>query len=110
MVSFSIYFSVSAFVFQGFYTGVEKTKVHMKAVLASNILNIYLNVGLIFGTDTIIKNLEGTYFSIFSNLWSFYNFPAMGVKGAAIGTFVATIWLFLHYFLYLFKSDIIKNR
>ena len=26
------------FVFQGFYTGIEKTKIHMKAVLSSNIL------------------------------------------------------------------------
>ena len=101
-----VYFIYASFVFQGFYTGIEKTKIHMKAVLASNILNIYLNVGLIFGTKTIINTLEGTYFSLFSNLWSFYDFPAMGVKGAAIGTFIATIWLFLHYFLYLFKSDI----
>ena len=104
-----VYFIYGSFVFQGFFTGIEKTKVHMKAVLASNILNIYLNVGLIFGTDAIIKTLHGTSFSIFSNLWSFYDFPAMGVKGAAIGTFIATIWLFLHYFLYLFKSDIINK-
>ena len=104
-----VYFIYASFVFQGFYTGIEKTKIHMKAVLASNILNIYLNVGLIFGTKTIINTLEGTYFSLFSNLWSFYDFPAMGVKGAAIGTFIATIWLFIHYFLYLFKSDIINK-
>ena len=101
-----VYFIYASFVFQGFYTGIEKTKIHMKAVLASNILNIYLNVGLIFGTETIVAALEGTYLSIFSNLWSFYEFPALGVKGAAIGTFIATIWLFIHYFLYLFKSDI----
>ena len=37
-----VYFMYGCFVFQGFYTGVEKTKVHMKAVLASNILNIYM--------------------------------------------------------------------
>ena len=101
-----VYFIYASFVFQGFYTGIEKTKIHMKAVLASNILNVYLNVGLIFGTETIVAALEGTYLSIFSNLWSFYEFPALGVKGAAIGTFIATIWLFIHYFLYLFKSDI----
>ena len=104
-----VYFIYASFVFQGFYTGIEKTKIHMKAVLASNILNVYLNVGLIFGTEAIIIFLEGTYFSIFSNLWSFYEFPALGVKGAAIGTFIATIWLFIHYFLYLFKPDI-KNK
>jgi len=104
-----IYFIYASFVFQGFYTGIEKTKVHMKAVLASNILNVYLNVGLIFGSKHIIDTLEGTYFSMFSNLWSFYNFPMLGVKGAAIGTFIASIWLFIHYFLYLFKSDIISK-
>jgi len=104
-----VFFMYGAFVFQGFYTGIEKTKIHMKAVLVSNVLNIYLNVGLIFGTESIIRNLEGTYFSIFSNLWSFYNFPALGVKGAAIGTFIATIWLFLHYFFYLFKTEIAKK-
>ena len=104
-----LFFVFSCFVFQGFYTGVEKTKIHMKAVLSSNILNIYLNVGLIFGTQAIVDKLEGTYFSIFSNLWSFYDFPALGVKGAAIGTFIAIIWQFVHYFLYLFTPSIIKK-
>ena len=60
-----VYFIYASFVFQGFYTGIEKTKIHMKAVLASNILNIYLNVGLIFGTEAIIQTLQGTPFSIF---------------------------------------------
>ena len=50
-----VYFIYGCFVFQGFYTGIEKTKVHMKAVLVSNLLNIYLNVGLIFGTNKIIS-------------------------------------------------------
>jgi putative MATE family efflux protein len=104
-----VYFIYGCFVFQGFYTGIEKTKIHMKAVLASNLLNIYLNVGLIFGTDKIISYLEGTSFSALSNLWSFYYFPELGVKGAAIGTLISTIWMFVHYFLYLFKSDIIKQ-
>ena len=104
-----VYFIYASFVFQGFYTGIEKTKLHMKVVLASNILNIYLNVGLIFGTEVVIQTLQGTPFSIFSYLWMFYDFPALGVKGAAIGTFIATIWLCIHYFLYLFKSDIISK-
>jgi len=104
-----VYFMYGCFVFQGFYTGIEKTKVHMKAVLASNLLNIYLNVGLIFGTDAIVDYLSGTQFSIFTYLWSFYDFPELGVKGAAIGTFISVIWLFIHYALYLFKSDIKKK-
>ena len=81
----------------------------MKAVLASNLLNVYLNIGLIFGIVKIKDALEGTYFSFFIYLWSFYEFPELGVKGAAIGTFIGTIWLCIHYFLYLFKSDISKK-
>ena len=104
-----VYFMYGCFVFQGFYTGIEKTKVHMKAVLASNLLNIYLNVGLIFGTEAIINYLSGTPFSIFTYLWSFYDFPELGVKGAAIGTFISVIWLFFHYALYLLKDDIKKK-
>ena len=104
-----VYFMYGCFVFQGFYTGIEKTKVHMKAVLASNLLNIYLNIGLIFGTESIINHLSGTPFSIFTYLWSFYDFPELGVKGAAIGTFVSVIWLFVHYALYLLKDDIKKK-
>ena len=105
----SLFFLYASFVFQGFYTGIEKTKIHMKATLSSNIVNLYLNFGLIFGTDKIIENLDKTSFSFLSNLWSFYNFPELGVKGAAIGTLVACIWLFVHYFFYLFKDDINKK-
>ncbi len=105
----SLFFLYASFVFQGFYTGIEKTKIHMKATLSSNIVNLYLNFGLIFGTDKIVENLDGTMFSILSNLWSFYYFPELGVKGAAIGTMVACMWLFIHYFVYLFKSDISKK-
>ena len=104
-----VYFVLGAFVFQGFYTGIEKTKIHMKVVLTSNLLNIYLNVGLIFGTETIVKTLENSSFSIFSNLWSFYSFPALGVKGAAIGTFIASVWMFTYYLLNLFKVDILRK-
>ena len=104
-----VYFIYGSFVFQGFYTGIEKTKLHMKVVLASNILNVYLNVGLIFGTEAIIQNLQGTPFYILTYLWSFYDFPALGVRGAAIGTFIATGWCFVHYFFYLLKPDIINK-
>ncbi len=105
----SLFFLYASFVFQGFYTGIEKTKIHMKATLSSNAVNLYLNFGLIFGTDRIIENLDGTAFSFLSKLWTFYYFPELGVKGAAIGTMIACVWLFIHYFLYLFKSDIMKK-
>jgi len=105
----SLFFLYASFVFQGFYTGIEKTKIHMKATLSSNLINLYLNFGLIFGTDKIVENLDGTVFSFLSKLWTFYHFPELGVKGAAIGTMFACVWLFIHYFIYLFKSDIIKK-
>jgi len=105
----SIYFIYASFVFQGFYTGVEKTKIHMKVVLASNILNFYLNAGLIFGSSNIEEFLSTTMFSFLAILWVPFNFPELGVKGAAIGTLIATIWGCLHYFSYLFNDEI-KNK
>ena len=45
------------FIFQGFYTGIEKTKVHMKATISSCLINLYLNIGFIYGT-TFISNPE----------------------------------------------------
>ncbi len=104
----SLYFIYASFVFQGFYTGIEKTKIHMKVVLASNLLNFYLNTGLIFGSNKIDEFLSNSPFYIFDFLWVPLNFPELGVKGAAIGTLAATIWGFLHYSLYLFEEQI-KN-
>ena len=49
----SVYFMVASFVFQGFYTGVEKTKIHMIVTITSNIINLYLNAGLIYGSETL---------------------------------------------------------
>ncbi len=105
----SIYFIYANFVFQGFYTGIEKTKIHMKVVIASNLLNFYLNAGLIFGSNQIEEFLSPTIFSFLSILWVPFNFPELGVKGAAIGTLVATIWSCIHYFYYLFNKDIINK-
>ena len=39
------------FVFQGFYSGVEETRVHMVVTITSNILNVYLNAGFIYQFD-----------------------------------------------------------
>ena len=105
----SIYFIYASFVFQGFYTGIEETKIHMKVVLSSNILNFYLNTGLIFGSNNIEDFFSTSIFKFLSFLWIPFNFPELGVKGAAIGTLVATIWGLLHYSFYLFNSQI-KNK
>ena len=47
-------FSAYSIVFQGFFTGIEKTKVHLVVTLLSNLLNIYLNAALIYGSAGII--------------------------------------------------------
>ena len=104
----SIYFIYASFVFQGFYTGIEKTKVHMKVVISSNILNFYLNAGLIFGSVQIESFLSPSTFNFLAILWTPFNFPELGVKGAAIGTLVATIWGCFHYAFYLFEEQIRK--
>ena len=103
------YFVYVMFIFQGFYTGIEKTKIHMKATLSANLLNLYLNIGLIFGTDSIVAFLDGSGFEFCGIPWSFYSFPAMGVEGAALGTFIAIAWQCIHYSLYLF-NDKIKTK
>jgi len=105
----SIYFIYASFVFQGFYTGIEKTKIHMKAVLLSNVINFYLNAGLIFGSNNIEIYLSNSLFKFLSILWVPFNFPELGVKGAAIGTLIATIWGCIHYSFYLFENQIVQQ-
>jgi putative MATE family efflux protein len=112
----SIYFIYMSFVFQGFYTGIEKTKIHMKVVLSSNLLNFYLNAGFIFGSNQIEDFLSNSMFSSLSILWIPFKFPELGVQGAAIGTLIATIWGCIYYSFYLFekqlrnKYNIFKNQ
>lgn len=110
IVFLGLFFSAIGFVFQGFFTGIEETKVHMKATISSNLLNVYLNAGLIFGTAGLKEALENTIFplSLLPLLWSWIEFPALGVKGAAIATLVASVWLSAHYGIYLFSKKIRK--
>ena len=106
IVSFSIYFSVSAFVFQGFYTGIEKTKILMYVTIISNILNIYLNAALIYGYRNIYLFFESYGLNWMPILWSWYDFPELGVKGAAIATLLSSILMMISYFIYLFHKEI----
>ncbi|MCK5521040.1 MAG: MATE family efflux transporter [Candidatus Marinimicrobia bacterium] len=76
------------FAFYGFFNGIGKTKVHIRASLISNSLNIFLNYVLIFGK---------------------FGFPAMGVKGAALGTVISTSVSALIYFIWLLNPKI-KDR
>ncbi len=95
--SFSIVFTSLGFAFAGFFSGIEKTKYHLEVTIASNILNVYLNAGLIFGSANLQFLLEDVSLHWLLPLWSVYEFPEMGVKGAAIATSISSAWLFFHY-------------
>ncbi|MFQ6607248.1 MAG: MATE family efflux transporter [Fidelibacterota bacterium] len=98
----SVFFISLGFAFQGFFNGVERTRIHMQVTIVANLLNVYLDVGLIFGSENLPHLLSNTplgNISIFAGLWTPFNFPALGVKGAAIATFIASVWLTIHYLL-----------
>ena len=99
IVFIGLLFSSYSFVFQGFFTGIEKTKIHMKVTIASNVLNVYLNAGFIYGSSGVQEffNEHLSSLSLISYLWGWVNFPALGVKGAAIATLVSSIWMAAHY-------------
>ena len=101
-------FSSYSFVFQGFFTGIEKTKVHMKVTITSNILNVYLNAGFIYGSSEVraffIEHLPSL--SFFAVFWDWFNFPALGVKGAAVATLISSVWMTAHYATSLLSKEI----
>ena len=110
--SIGIFFNALSFVFQGFYTGIEKTKIHLNVTIVSNVINAYLNAGLIYGKQGLVNvlGLEKISFFDFSKLWFWADFDGMGVSGAAIGTLISSIWMMLHYFYYLNKQDIVRQN
>ena len=110
--SLGLFFNSISFVFQGFFTGIEKTKVLLSVTISSNIINVYFNIGLIYGKNLISKvsvdNL-GEFFDI-SVFWFWAKFDGFGVTGAAIGTLIASAWMMFHYYIYLNRQEIIKNN
>jgi len=110
--SIGIFFNALSFVFQGFYTGIEKTKIHLNVTIVSNVINAYLNAGLIYGKQGLVSvlGLERISFFDFSKLWFWADFEGMGVSGAAIGTLISSIWMMLHYFYYLNKQDVVRQN
>ena len=111
IVFISLFFSVYSFVFMGFYTGIEKTKVHMMVTVSSNLINLYFNAALIYGSSGISLFFRESLpqFSFLSNLWGWTTFPALGVQGAAIATLIASFFMVLHYSVYLFSNDILTR-
>ena len=108
----SVFFTSIGFAFQGFYTGVEKTRIHMNVTIVANALNIYLNAGLIYGSNGVagfFDSLWGGSLSWVGLAWAWIPFPALGVKGAAAATLLASIWLLIHYLLYLIVPEIRKR-
>ena len=107
IVFISLLFSVYSFVFVGFYTGVEKTKIHMIVTIISNIINLYLNAALIYGSEGIDLFFREVFpsLSFLKFAWCWTTFPALGVKGAALATLAASVWMSAHYAFYLFSND-----
>ncbi len=107
VVFLGLFFSSLSFVFQGFFTGIEKTKTHMAVTITSNLVNIYLNAGFIYGTENIVQffNTKTSGFSWMGNLWSWVTFPERGVQGAGTATLIASVWMLVHYCLYLLSRD-----
>lgn len=94
-----------SFAFQGFFNGIERTKVHLEVMATANVLNVYLNAGLIYGSDSFPAILADTPIgdlSFLSFLWAPIGFPEMGVRGAALATLIASSWMVLHYFYFCF--------
>ena len=102
----SIYFNYGSFAFQGFYNGIKMTKIHMKVMVMANLLNVYLNAGLIYGSDNVVLFLNKYNLGGLSFLWNIIYFPEMHVKGAGLATMIASIGMFFMYFAFLFKPKI----
>ena len=112
ITSVGILFTSVGFIFQGFYTGIEKTKLHMKVTVTSNLINVYLNAGLIFGSEKLKSTLSDVFgmdLGLLAQLWGWTSFPEMGIKGAALATVIASAWTVIHYFFYLFKREIVNK-
>ena len=100
------------YAFQGFYNGVERTRIHMEVTIVSNLLNIYLDAGLIFCNARLTEMLASSPvgdISFLSVLWSPFDFPALGVEGAAIATLCAAVWMIIHYTLRGFTQEFRTN-
>lgn len=79
MMNYAVFPVVLGFCFNGFYTGIGKTKIISFATLCMAITNIVIGYVLIFGK---------------------LGFPALGIKGAGISTAIADTVLMLVYLIH----------
>ena len=111
IASTGLFFNAISFVFQGFYTGIEKTRVHLSVTITSNLINAYFNIGLIYGRNKIKDYFIDSFEKLdLSFLWFWADFSGLGVSGAALGTLIASTWMTAHYYLYLQKQNIVKEN
>jgi len=80
IILISFVFCLLTGLFSGILRSVEKVKIPLIATSTGIILNIFLNAGLIYGL---------------------FGFPALGIKGAAIGTVIARIIEFAIILIYI---------
>ncbi len=78
--SLSAVFTQLIFALMGFFQGRRDVKIPMYAGILGNVLNVILDLWLIFGWSG---------FELFGRTW--LAMPAMGIKGAAIGTSFGTL-------------------
>jgi len=110
IASAGLFFNAISFVFQGFYTGIEKTRVHLSVTITSNLINAYLNVGLIYGRENVRQFFDNGGETLdLSFLWFWADFSGLGVSGAALGTLIASMWMTVHYYIYLHKQKMVKE-
>ena len=108
-VFLGIYFVLASFVFQGFFTGVERTKIHMYATIGSNLVNFYFNVAFIYGSEKIAQYFEGSLFEFIKYLWIWTDFPELKIEGAGIATLIASGSLLVFYIIPLFRKNMIET-
>ena len=75
-------------------------------MVMANLLNVYLNAGLIYGSDNIVLFLDKYHLGFLSFLWDIIEFPEMHVRGAGLATTIASIAMFLMYLGFLFTPHI----
>ena len=114
-IAYSKYLSIGilpfylAIVFQGFFNSIEKTHIHMRVAITSNVLNVYLNAGLIFGQIRLNSILEQSNLDFLTNLWFWAPKDAWTIQGSAIATTISTTFMLFYYIYFLYKSNITKK-